>query len=245
MSAYHNPNDRRAGTAAFTLVELAVVVAMMGILSAILLPALGTAKERSKRAVCKSYVRQDLQIFQMYADDNRQFLPSSIDNLGYYHSICFSDETYSNLASAAGNTNIFYCPNMIFNGTKPTHTASGYTIGYSYLAANIQSTVKGPDPTWIPPQKWTDPPSTPLIADANYWTDDPTQTIIAPHAKAGPVIDPATGTTITQGLAGTNSASLGAVGGNVGYLNGAVLWKAISGMSTYNASSTPEAFANW
>ncbi|NRA69286.1 MAG: prepilin-type N-terminal cleavage/methylation domain-containing protein, partial [Pseudobacteriovorax sp.] len=41
-----------------TLIELLVVVAILGILVSILLPALGQAREKVKRSVCKSNLRQ-------------------------------------------------------------------------------------------------------------------------------------------------------------------------------------------
>src|SRR5271154_3638600 len=113
---FHRRNDEQARSAGFTLVELAVVIAMTAILTALLLPALSSAKEKSRRAVCKSNMHQLFYVFQYYADDNADTMPSAADNFGNYHSICFSDQTFTNLVLnyAGGNSNIFYCPNLVF-----------------------------------------------------------------------------------------------------------------------------------
>src|SRR5580658_3852049 len=108
--AHNRGKNGRATTAGLTLVELMVVVAMTALLTAIMLPALSTAKEKSRRAVCNSNLRQVLQITEMYADDNVQFLPSCADDKGDYHSIILSDAVFTNLVGyyALDNTNIFY-----------------------------------------------------------------------------------------------------------------------------------------
>src|SRR5271166_2460887 len=102
--ALHRRKNSRAKTAGLTLVELMVVIAMTALLTAIMLPALSTAKEKTRRAVCKSNIRQLLQVLEMYADENDQFLPSCADNKGYYHSIVLSDAVYTNLVDLAGGT---------------------------------------------------------------------------------------------------------------------------------------------
>jgi type II secretory pathway pseudopilin PulG len=247
----HRRKDEQASSAGFTMVELVVVIAMTAVLTALLLPALSSAKEKARRAVCKSNMHQLYLVFDDYAGDNADVLPSAADNMGNYHSIRLSSQTFTNLVAnnAGGSSSIFYCPNLVFNsgpGLIGTNDSYGYIIGYSYLADNVTPTVKGADGTVGTIKFAAIAPTNELLADANYWTPGENayspMTKIAPHTAAG-AATAQTPSTVAAG--GTNSASLGAMGGNIELYDGSVTWRTINSMQVHLASSVDDAWGNW
>ena len=71
----------RAGN--FTLIELLVVIAIIAILAAILLPALGSARERGFAANCSSNIKQFVQYQLQYTEDYAGYLPYYVQDPSY------------------------------------------------------------------------------------------------------------------------------------------------------------------
>ena len=228
---------------AFTLIELLVVIAIIAILAAILMPALGGAKERARRTSCKSSIRQFQLAVHMYADDNEQRLPSGASNKGP------ADDHLPVLSTGTSNAIIFYC-----GSEKMAHCPSfndhfikqqqfrpfeeqeyGFVVGYNYHGGHSNTpwpAIVGTN-TWKSPQMVTDDPGLVLVSDLNDWSPGYGQSF-APHGKAGPILS---GTDYSNvAAAGASSAAIGAVGGNVGLLDGSVSWVPVSQMRTYRGS---------
>jgi len=63
-------NTPRAASRAFTLLELLVTIALIGILAGLLLAALSHAKATARSAACKNHLHQMGLALQMYANEN-------------------------------------------------------------------------------------------------------------------------------------------------------------------------------
>lgn len=70
---------------AFTLIELLVVVAIIALLIAVLIPSLARARERSKRAVCFSNLRQIAIGMRSYAHEYEDRVPLVFGNSKQYN----------------------------------------------------------------------------------------------------------------------------------------------------------------
>lgn len=230
---------------AFTLVELLVVIAIIAILASLLLPVLAGGKERAKRVACKSNLRQLILATHLYANDQQEKLPDGLCDGDFDYPPLISTNTWQGIIDASGSRQIIGCPGLpapfIPGGySMPPY---GYVLGYNYLGGHdvakwgLSSNMK-----WTSPEKISESGLLVLFSDLNVWS--PGQNTVAPHGKNGPIYKE--GDASNPGSGGIASQLIGAVGGNVGALDGSVVWKRIDKMHEYQLSRNDnELFGEW
>jgi prepilin-type N-terminal cleavage/methylation domain-containing protein/prepilin-type processing-associated H-X9-DG protein len=135
--------ENRQQCRAFTLVELLVVIAVVGILAALLLPALTTAKARSKTVACISQLKQIGVASIAFAGDNNERLPAA--------TMPNTNRTLNPLQAVSrelGSLRIFLCPadSERIAGTNLTsldRSNTSYFVSYSARTDQPQSIVAG------------------------------------------------------------------------------------------------------
>ncbi len=231
-----NPGSGPTRHPGFTFIELLAVIAIISVLATLLLPALASAKERARRAACKNNLRQFMLTLHLYASDHNERLPSGASDYQDpedEHIPVISRATRRALIEYAGSFKVLDCPSLRAPFNTPTSwyfETYGFVIGYNYLGGHTNTpwrTAYTPI-IWRSPQSLNEDSSLVVATDLNDWSPAYNQAL-APHTSRGPV---------RKIFAGTASSSLtiGAAGGNVGHLEGSVIWRPASQMKTYRGS---------
>jgi hypothetical protein len=189
-------------------------------------------------------MRQFSLAVHLYGDDNEQFVPSGASDKGLDddHLPVLCTATSNAIVQYSGSERIAHCPSfgdwfIRKQAERPFEEQEyGAVIGYNYHGGHTNTpwpALPGYTATWISPQRLTDDPSLVLVSDMNDWSPGYGQTF-APHGKGGTILT--AGDFSNVGAAGATSADIGAVGGNVGLLDGSVSWKPVRQMQVYRGS---------
>ena len=230
---------------AFTLIELLVVIAIIAVLAALLLPALATAKEKGKRAACKSNMRQAIITVHMYGMDFQDKVPSGRDNNDQWHSLRISSRSWTNMVDYTRNAKILDCPNFTFGTQSRSNSSYGYLIGYNYLCdANMGSWSTTAPEYWYSARKLSESGTNYVLADANHWGGSSSSYLImAPHCKAGAYAP--SGVAWNWGNGSETPQTVGAAGGHVGRMDGSVAWVNVKYLRKRYASSYVLYYGLW
>ncbi len=101
----------------FTLVELLVVVAVIGLLASLLIPSVVRSKSRAQGIVCLKNLQQVQTAWNMYADDNHGWLPGVIS--GSYPGSDRWVSGWLDFSSNSDNTNTLYLTDLRYSQLAP------------------------------------------------------------------------------------------------------------------------------
>jgi prepilin-type N-terminal cleavage/methylation domain-containing protein/prepilin-type processing-associated H-X9-DG protein len=144
---------------AFTLVELLVVIGVIALLMAILLPALGRAREAARTVKCGANLHSIGQGMMAYVTDYNGVLPASnfwkklqilpytqLPSTPIYGTVHWSSYLYNRGDQSGGTDNIyrslagwsaFFCPSLPSGGLPPANTFPGNSSLPNEAAGNI------------------------------------------------------------------------------------------------------------
>lgn len=219
----------------FTLIELLIVIAIIGILLSFLLPSLKKVREKSLRAVCLSNLKQCYYSTTLFGKDNNSKIPAGRGTQGVENIAWIGVETKNELDPYI-DWKVSDCPNWdwetLASGQEEQY--KGFKLGYAYLGNIDTARLIGPGKSWTSAKSFTDENSIVLWADRittfDYWYGK------IPHTAQGFIPLP-------KGFVDPNA--VGSEGGNCIKLDGSAKWTPQGQMTGQRSHSTAPALVYW
>lgn len=123
---------RSADRRAFTLIELLTVIAIIGVLAAILIVGMARVRESARASQCLSNQRQIALAFQLYAGENKGYYPRS----GTPQSWTLSVKDYIPDRNGIVKHEVFLCPAAAQPPADYLHSAFHYSASFAIENGN-------------------------------------------------------------------------------------------------------------
>lgn len=142
-------------TAALTLVEVLVVIFILGVLAAILLPALAAGKKKSSKIGCVNNLKQIGLCFRNWSGDNGDKYPMevSVANGGAMESVVTGDvvSVFQVMSNELSTPKVLFCPSdpdvLVATNFGPSLTSKNisYFVGLTVATNSPQAFLSGDD----------------------------------------------------------------------------------------------------
>ncbi len=219
---------------AFTLIELLITIAIVGVLLSLLLPAMSSVRESGRAAICLSNLRQSVTICRSYADDYKGKSPALGQPYGQVPNWALVVQVGSGRdGTSAGD--LYFKPSVLVCPTADSVYSNDMTRTYAinvtgHAGLALAGVSPDPDnfddeldPAFVDLEKIERPAETPLIFDSARIPD-------TPLARTASVLDFRQESHVIERLGRFHAKTGARRGFNVGFCDGSarIQWEVLS-----------------